>query len=198
MKNHVAKNIELGFRIYLFIMLSIYGWGKVMKDQFFPAGRIPPDIATKTLNIATPHDIAWVFFGTSYTYMCFIGITQGLTAVLLLPERTKLIAVAMLIPIMANVVVVDLCYGVSPGPTWSGILYCFLMGGILYFNRNQLLAVLGALTGSTSQIHVEKRLNGKISVVIILLTITIIAAIEFSVFALLHHYVRATKDFWFD
>jgi len=57
-----------------------------LKNQFFLNGKILSEIAGKTMNAATVHDIAWVFFGASSPNLCFIGITQGLAAMLLLLE----------------------------------------------------------------------------------------------------------------
>ncbi len=191
-------NLELALRIYLFLTMSIYGWGKLAGDQFFIRGNVPPEIASKTLAEATAHDIAWVFFGYSAAYLWFIGISQGLTAIMLLLEKTKILGIAAMIPIMLNVIVVDICYGVSPGPLMSAILYFVWTGILIYLNRERIGALLALAMGQNSPPAVpEFRPRPARKPWLILGIMAGMAILELSLFLLLHFNVRKTKDFWF-
>ncbi|MCC7505098.1 MAG: hypothetical protein IT259_07350 [Saprospiraceae bacterium] len=145
MKNLWINGLELAARIHVFLFLNVYGWGKIMGGQFYRKGHLPPEIAQQTLADATPFDLAWTFFGYSTAYIFFIGMTQILGAWLLLWNRTKLIGVAILIPVMANIVVVDTVFEVS-GAIASAIVYLFLLLLVLYINRAQVRRALDILT----------------------------------------------------
>lgn len=183
-------------RIYLFITMSVYGWGKVANNQFFIRGHVPEAIARKTLVEATAHDIAWVFFGYSQAYLWFIGLSQALSAILLLFEKTRLLGVAILIPILVNVIVVDICYGVSPGPLMSAIIYLILVGIILYLNRKTVGEILQAFTSiSIPAAGFIPKWNKNLAVILGIMAL--IALTETSVFLYVHFNIRQTKEFWF-
>ena len=183
-------------RIYLFITMSVYGWGKVANNQFFIRGHVPEAIAGKTLVEATAHDIAWVFFGYSQTYLWFIGLSQAFSAVLLLFEKTRLLGVAILIPILVNVIVVDICYGVSPGPLMSAIIYLILVGIILYLNRETVAEILRVFTKvPMPPMGFAPKWNKNLAVILGIMAL--IALTETSVFLYVHYNIRQTKEFWF-
>jgi hypothetical protein len=70
-------------------------------------------------------DLAWTFFGFSVGYIWFIGISQILGGGLLLFNKTKIIGVFILIPIVLNIIVVDFFFEISAGAMSSAILYFF-------------------------------------------------------------------------
>ena len=141
---------ELAARCHVFILLNLYGWGKLLGGQFYRQGSLPPEVAHQTLSEAGSFDLAWTFFGHSFGYILFIGLTQIVGAWLLLWEKTTLLGVAVLIPILVNIVAVDAFFDVSFAII-SALVYLVLLGLVLFFNRSKLLAALEILTkpGST-------------------------------------------------
>lgn len=184
-------------RIYLFLTMSVYGWGKVAGNQFFIRGHVPELIARKTLLEATAHDIAWVFFGYSPAFLWFIGLSQALSAILLLFEKTRLIGVAMLIPILVNVIVVDICYGVSPGPLMSAIIYLMMVAAIIYFNRETVGEILRAFMNIKVPVPEVATKKWSQNLLVILGIMALIALTETGVFLFVHFNIRQTKEFWF-
>ncbi|HNL40029.1 MAG TPA: hypothetical protein PKL15_03135 [Saprospiraceae bacterium] len=189
-------NLERALRIYLFLSMSVYGWGKLAGDQFFLRGEIPAEIGGKTLVQATAHDIAWVFFGYSLFYLWFIGLSQAFTGLMMLFEKTKLFALASMIPIMLNIIIVDICYGVSPGPLMSAILYFIWTGVLIYLNRQRVRSTLRAAMG-LPPISQETPARAPVRPFTIVGIMAGMAVLELCLFLFLHFNVRATKDFWF-
>jgi len=189
-------NLERAMRIYLFLTMSVYGWGKLAGDQFFLRGEIPAEIGNKTLVQATAHDIAWVFFGYSLFYLWFIGLSQAFTGIMMLFEKTKLFALASMIPIMLNIIIVDICYGVSPGPLMSAILYFIWVGILIYLNRERVRSVLRAAMG-LPPLALETLAKVPVKPFMIIGIMASMAVLELGLFLFLHFNVRATKDFWF-
>ncbi|MEM6701018.1 MAG: hypothetical protein AAF599_21630, partial [Bacteroidota bacterium] len=75
-----------------------------------------------------------------------IGASQVIGAFLLLFERTKLLGVAILIPILLNIIVVDIAFKISWGATTSALMYLSALFYVLYFNKEKVIAALQVLT----------------------------------------------------
>lgn len=115
--------------------------------QFHRRGHIPEKLAHTPLPEASGFDLAWTFFGYSRGYVLFIGISQVIGGFLLLWQRTKLLGVAILIPILLNIIVVDDCFTIPSGAMWSAVVYLFLLFLILYWNRKRWWLLLWRLYG---------------------------------------------------
>jgi hypothetical protein len=134
-------------RYYVFLFLLVYGLGKLMGGQFYRRGELPADVAALTLGEVEAFPLAWTFMGYSGAYIAFVGISQIIGALLLLHERTKLLGVTILIPILVNIIVFDIIF-LNDGNAALGnaILYLLMLCAILYFNRRKVITAFNALT----------------------------------------------------
>ena len=137
--------VELASRWYVFVFLNVYGWAKLLGGQFYRPERIPEAVATTLLRDVTAFDLAWTFMGHSFAYLLFIGLSEILGAWLLLWERTKLLGVAVLLPIMVNILVFDVIFLDKYGALASATIYTLLLFVILFLNREQVVAALRIL-----------------------------------------------------
>lgn len=140
-----SRAIELGARWYVFIFLNVYGIGKILGGQFYRRGHLPPDVAQTLLGEAGPFELAWTFMGYSFAYILFIGLAEILGAWLLLWERTKLLGVAILLPIMVNILVFDVVFLDKYGALASATIYTALLFVILAFNGARVRQALQPL-----------------------------------------------------
>ena len=101
-KKQTKKIFELVLRQCVFIILNIYAISKIFGGQFYMKGKLPAEIAKTTLGEASSFSLAWAFMGHSYFYILFVGFTQLIGAWFLLWNKTKLIGVLILIPIVSN------------------------------------------------------------------------------------------------
>lgn len=138
--------IELAARWYVFVFLNVYGFGKIIGGQFYRPGRMPPEVAATPIGEAAAFDLAWSFMGYSFAYILFIGVAEMAGAFLLLWERTKLLGVAVLVPIMVNIVIFDVIFLDSYGALASATIYTALLLLILALNREAVLDAWRALT----------------------------------------------------
>lgn len=157
MKQHLWI-LELTCRIFVWTKISIYGIGKIMGGQFHRAGNFPEEIATTPIAEVGSFDLAWTFFGFSTGYIWFIGISQILGGGLLLFNKTKLIGVAILIPILLNIIVVDFFFEISNGAMLSALLYFGMCCYILYYNKKQLIEAVKKLLEITKVSRTKKRM----------------------------------------
>ena len=140
--------VELAARWYVFLFLNVYGVGKIAGGQFYRRGRLPEDVATTLLRDASAFDLAWTFMGHSYAYILFIGLAEILGAWLLLWDRTKLLGVAILVPIMLNILVFDAIFLDKYGALASAAIYTLLLVVIVICSRDRVAEAIRALTAA--------------------------------------------------
>lgn len=158
----MALIVERAARWYVFVFLNIYGIAKFFGGQFYLRGELPPEVASTMLGEASAFDLAWTFMGYSAAYMFFIGAAEVLGAWLLLWERTKLFGVAVLLPVMTNVIVFDIIFLDAYGALASATIYTLLLFVILYLNKETILQAIRTLWAprlyALTSAHTAKRL----------------------------------------
>jgi hypothetical protein len=111
-----------GLRIYVRIGLGIimidYGAGKVFPSQF---PRPPLSRLLQPFGDASPMGLLWTFMGASVPYSAFAGLMEMTSGLLLLFRRTATLGALIGIGVLANVVMLNLCYDV-PVKLFSGHL----------------------------------------------------------------------------
>lgn len=144
------KVLELAFRVYVFMFLNVYGIGKILGGQFYRRGKLPEEVANMTLGEVDAYTLGFTFMGYSYGYILFVGISQLIGAWLLLWDRTKLIGVTILIPIMLNIVVFDIYFlGEHRGALANAIIYFALLLIILWINKEAVIETFKSLSSKS-------------------------------------------------
>jgi len=156
--------IERAARWYVFIFLNVYGLGKIAGGQFYRRGELPADVAGTILGEATAFDLAWTFMGYSFAYILFIGLAEVVGAWLLLWDRTKLLGVAILFPIMANIVVFDLIFLEKYGALMSATIYTLLLLVILACNKGRVDQAIRALMAQADPGRLPQAQKGKVMI----------------------------------
>lgn len=117
--------VRVATRYYLGVVMLSYGLSKVFKVQF-PA----PDVyrLTETYGDFSPMGLAWSFMGFSTAYCIFTGLGEVIGGSLLFFRKTRLLGSLILIAVMSNVVMINLCYDV-PVKLFSStlLLMCFFL-----------------------------------------------------------------------
>ena len=159
-KSNYKVTFELVLRQCVFIILNIYALSKLLGGQFYMKGKLPAEIANTTLGEASGFSLAWTFMGHSYFYIMFVGIAQLIGAWFLLWNKTKLIGVLILLPIMVNIIVFDIVFlDVYPALA-NAIIVLLMLFLILFFNREIVKDTVIKLTNfqSISSVSIKKRL----------------------------------------
>ena len=112
-------------RYWLALVISLYGFGKLLKTQLQPAVY---DFDTP-LGEVSGYRLTWFFFGYSYPLVVIIGLLQLAGALLLLYRRTRLLGVMILLPVMVNIVLINLFYAIDEGAFVTSI---FISLGLLF------------------------------------------------------------------
>jgi len=78
----------------------------------------------------SPSDLFWTFFSHSYLFGCIIAGFQIAGAMLLLFRRTRLAGVFILLPVLANILLMDIFYQIGDSVVVHASI---MMAGVLYF-----------------------------------------------------------------
>ena len=180
---------EVVLRQCVFIILNIYAISKIFGGQFYMKGKLPAEVAKTTLGEASSFSLAWTFMGHSYLYILFVGVAQLIGAWFLLWNKTKLIGVFILIPIMINIIVFDIIFlDVYPALANAIIVFIMLLS-ILYCNEEKMAAVFRTLTIFPEKPNVQL----KRKILTIVTTIAVIILI-FAFDSLIEHWLGASKE----
>lgn len=139
------QTVELAARWYVFIFLNLYGIGKLLGGQFYRRGRLPEDVANTLLGQAGAFELAWTFMGYSFAYILFVGVSQIVGAWMLLWDKTKLLGVAILMPILVNIVVFDIIFLDTYGALASAVIYLSMLLVVLACNHERVWQSIQAL-----------------------------------------------------
>ena len=106
--------------------LASFGWEKICHLQLvMPQSKL--DLPYRSF---TPSDLFWHFFSHSYVFSCIIAGLQITGAMLLLFRRTRLVGVFVLLPILANILLMDIFYQIGDSVVVHASI---MMLGALYF-----------------------------------------------------------------
>ncbi len=108
-------------RYYLAMMMLSYGFYKVIQLQFpFPSLRT----LVAPFGDGSPMGLAWKFMGYSPAYNFFTGMGEVVGGLLLFNRKTTTLGAAILVAVLSNVVMINICYDV-PVKLFSSVLLLF-------------------------------------------------------------------------
>lgn len=167
----LAAAMTVVLRYYLAAVLIGYGMAKVVPMQFAP---LPLARYDATLGEMSPMGLMWTFMAFSQPYVFFAGIAEVIGSVLLLSRRTYVAGALMLIAVMTNVVVMNLCYDV-PVKLFSMLLVVLLCALVAPHARRLAGALLGYPTREVPPRVRGSLLSERIRLALKLVMIAIIA-----------------------
>lgn len=151
--------------------LAEFGWAKICHLQLV----MPLSKLDLPYNSFTPSDLFWTFFSHSYLFGCIIAALQIGGAMLLLFHRTRLVGVFILLPVLANILLMDIFYQIG----YSVVVHAsIMMAGILYFliiEFNRLKEFFFAATNQLPALHFSKYVKLVIRLSIIYIPLLLIA-----------------------
>lgn len=139
---HIKDNkISIGRKIYVicryfvaFIIIT-YGWAKLTGSQF----TILDSELDKPLGEVSGFWLTWYYFGFSPVYGNFVALIQILFGFLLLFRKTTLLAACVLFPLIANIILIDIFYGIDLGALTIALILGIALTIILYFHRAEII-----------------------------------------------------------
>ena len=119
-------------RYWLALEISGYGFGKLFGlqfgESFFRSDSIVGGLSG--------YNLTWNYFGHSYVFSSIIAVIQIAGSIMLLFRRTTLPGVLILLPVMINIVLIDLFYGIPLPATLNAIYFTVGLTYLFFLHWN--------------------------------------------------------------
>ncbi|MGZ4049599.1 MAG: hypothetical protein ACXVNN_09555 [Bacteroidia bacterium] len=124
-------------RFWLAAGISSYGFAKILGTQFSGANEII--LRDSLLGDISGNYLTWYYFNFSHTYILIIGYLQIGGALLLLFRRSTLLGIFLLLPVLVNIVMIDLFYGIPSAPTTISVVFTAALIYLLLLHTQKLI-----------------------------------------------------------
>jgi hypothetical protein len=118
--------------------ISIFGFKKIFLQQFI----VPYSMYDERIGNLSGEWLTWHYFGFSYTFGLIVAVAQIGGSILLLFRKTRLLGVILLLPVLLNILFINLFYGLNAGATLQSIV---LSLGLIYLFLLDFKRILGFL-----------------------------------------------------
>jgi hypothetical protein len=119
------------------MMLLMYGFAKLNGSQF----TILDSELDKPMGQVSGFWLTWYYFGYSAIYGNFLALVQIAGAMLLTFKRTALLGACVLAPVLGNIILIDILFGVDLSATLVAIVLLSIMLGIIGTRWQELRAL---------------------------------------------------------
>ncbi|MDP9078766.1 MAG: hypothetical protein M3O71_15145 [Bacteroidota bacterium] len=125
-------------RYFIAFLVSVYGFAKILKTQF----AVSYARADTPVGNLSGFELTWNYFGHSYTLAVILGLCQIIGAILLIFRRTTFLGICILLPLMVNVVLINIFYKIAAGAFINSLIITFALIYLLLLRWDDLKAVL--------------------------------------------------------
>ena len=125
-------------RYWLAASICTYGFAKILKAQFYQSISANDSLVQSLSGF----DLTWNYFGHSYALSVIIAIFQIGGSVLLLFRRTTLLGAVILLPVILNILLINLFYQIGALPFLYSILYTLGLVYLLVFRWKDIKVIL--------------------------------------------------------
>ena len=171
-------------RYFCAFMLYMYGTSKLLHLQF----NMQSQLAQQAVGSLNGYQLTWYYFGFSRVYASILGLTQIVGATLLLFRRTTLLGTLAMLPVMVNIVLINMFIMVNDyGPYLMSQLICASLLIILWHQRAALFSLLWATQNgeAASSKHTHRWIR---SIIVLAATTIMVSG------AILQHHVKQSRQ----
>jgi hypothetical protein len=131
------KRVYTASRFIASFLLLFYGFAKLNGSQF----TILASELDKPLGEVSGFWLTWYYFGYSPIYGSFIALVQILGGILLMFRRTTLLGSCILLPVITNIILVDVFYGIAFDAFLVALIIVSALITILNLHRAELIEI---------------------------------------------------------
>jgi hypothetical protein len=147
--------VQSGIRFLLAYAISTYGFAKVFKHQF----SVPEYIKDIPIGEQSGFWLTWCYFGYSYPFSVTIAIGQIVGSLLLLFNRTKLLGTFIVLPIMLNIVFINIFYDINFGAFINSLIYTLGLTFLILLNYKELVEIFFRTTDTVNTFNAKSILK---------------------------------------
>lgn len=124
-------------RYWLALHISIFGFEKLMGINFAPSFHAN-DTPAGLLN---GQELTWVYYSYSYGISIVVAFFQIVGSYLLLFRKTILGGIAMLLPVMFNILLINIFYGIGPTTAFTALIMVLGLAYLLFQRKEEIMAL---------------------------------------------------------
>jgi uncharacterized membrane protein YphA (DoxX/SURF4 family) len=132
-------------RVLIAWTLLHYGWGKLTDNQF---GLNANQLSTPVKDLGL-FNLSWYLFDHE-PFKSFIGVSQILAGLLLLYNRTLLLGALLSVPILLNILIIDITYIKMSEFYWRLSYYLLLVFLIFWHYKERMFLAIHNISGGLS------------------------------------------------
>lgn len=125
-------------RYWLSFEIITYGFAKVFRTQFSESV-IRDHVLLKD---ATGFELTWFYFAFSQPLTLIIACLQIAGSIFLLYRRTTLLGITLLLPVMINILLINLFYDIAVGALMNSVMFTLALVFLLSFYWQSIKQVL--------------------------------------------------------
>lgn len=148
-------------------LLFTYASSKMLGRQF----SLPPEIALRPVGSLNGYQLAWLYYGHSHAYAVILGLIQLAGGALLLFRKTALLGAALTLPVMTNILMINVFFHIAWGAMGTSAFIFASMLAILWRSRHALVGVFW--TDQAGEPASARRNHRIIAALVVLLVITL-------------------------
>lgn len=155
--SRVTLSFFHGLLLYLLAFdFGSFGWQKIFHLQM----AVPLGVLDLPFNSLDSETLTWAYFRRSYPFTIAIALSQISSAWLLLFTRTRLLGLIIMVPLLINIILIDIFYQLHPGVLihalilFACVVYLLMQSYaslVNYFFKTVHLVVLPDTTKVTKQ-----------------------------------------------
>ena len=139
-------------RGWLALSISTYGFAKILNTQFQTADyRLDMPLSS-----FDGMSLTWYYFGYSYPLAVIIALFQIGGSILLLYRRTTFLGAMILLPVMVNIVLINIFYKITTGAFFNSVVYLLALVFLLMLHVNKLKIIFWDLMDHLPAIHLKR------------------------------------------
>jgi hypothetical protein len=145
-------------------MLLTYGLVKVAALQFHAA-----DMAQRPVGSLSGYELTWYYYSYSHSYGSILGLVQLTGGILLLFRKTATLGAAMMVPVMMNILMINLFFVIGWG---AQIVSAFIFASMLALLWRDRAALVGCFWSSQeAEPASSRKFHRLVALLIVLLVI---------------------------
>jgi hypothetical protein len=154
--------------------LAMFGFQKIFHLQF----NTPMGMLDEPFSGFSNQMLTWAYFGRSHGFACAIGISQIVGSLLLVFNRTRLLGVIVLFPVLVNIILIDYFYELDLGVLIHALILLMGILYLLFLDYNRLVGFFLKHISSETSIILHSRIIKNIARLSILFVPLILIAIH--------------------
>ena len=151
-------------------LLFLYGSIKLVGTQF----HVPAGMASRPVGSLSGYQLAWFYYSHSHTYEVILGLVEVAGGTLSLFRKTALLGAALMLPVMTNILMINVFYSIGLGALCTSTFIFASMLAVFWHHRHALVGVFW--TDQAGEPANVRRYYRVTAALVVLLVITLILA----------------------